>query len=168
MREKQIHTKKNSVAKKTAPTKLAVKKQIGRSSDEKTTFLHPAHDPKSSKTKSLKKVGEKKQPSVDTSIGKKKHRFRPGTKALQEIRKYQKGTDVLLPRAPFQRVVREVLNSFTEEAFRCTAGGLECLQTAAEAFIIQVFEDSVLAMIHSRRVTLMVKDVQLIRRLRGM
>jgi histone H3 len=36
----------------------------------------------------------------------RKHRFRPGTRALFEIRKYQKSTDLLIRKLPFQRLVR--------------------------------------------------------------
>ena len=73
----------------------------------------------------------------------------------------------MIQRAPFQRLVREVTYDFTDGTNRYTAEALECLQTACEAFIVQLFEDSVLAMIHSKRVTLMVRDIQFIRRLRG-
>lgn len=127
---------------------------------------HPAlntQDPKD-----LTKINKSRKSSLNASVqGLKARKYRPGTTALQEIRKYQKGTDLLIKRAPFQRLAREVTNELTDEATRFTADALECLQTSAEAFIIQIFEDSVLAMIHAKRVTLMVRDIQFIRRLRG-
>ena len=47
--------------------------------------------------------------SAPTAGGvKKPHRYRPGTVALREIRKYQKSTDLLLRKLPFQRLVREI------------------------------------------------------------
>ena len=80
-------------------------------------------------------------------------------------------------------MVREVTSDFSDETKRFylhvtianlnlyvnrfTPEALECLQTASEAFVVQLFEDSVLAMIHAKRVTLMVRDMQFIRRLRG-
>ena len=57
--------------------------------------------------------------------------------------------------------------NYNQYLYRFTRDALECLQTASEAFIVQLFEDSVLAMIHAKRVTLMVRDIQFIRRLRG-
>ena len=45
---------------------------------------------------------------TDSQAEKRSHRFRPGTVALREIKRYQKSTALLLPRAPFQRLVRAV------------------------------------------------------------
>lgn len=97
---------------------------------------------------------------------KKPHRFRPGTVALREIRKYQKSTDLLIRKLPFQRLVREIAQEFkTELRFQSSAIG--ALQEAAEAYLVSLFEDVNLCAIHSKRVTIMVKDIQLARRIRG-
>ncbi|XP_046451958.1 histone H3-like centromeric protein cnp1 [Daphnia pulex] len=152
------------------PKKILGGKRILEHSGKINKSNHPAlGSPKKSKgnktqtSVSLKASTEK---AVDSAV-KTPRKYRPGTKALNEIRKYQKGTDFLVQKAPFQRLVREVTDSLTDSTSRFTADALECLQTASEAFIIQVFEDSVLAMIHAKRVTLMVRDIQFIRRLRG-
>ena len=60
---------------------------------------------------SNKKTGPSKggMKMTDSQAEKKKIRFKPGTVALREIKRYQKSTSLLLPRAPFQRVVREVV-----------------------------------------------------------
>lgn len=97
---------------------------------------------------------------------KKAHRFRPGTVALREIRKYQKNTDLLLRRAPFQRLVREVAQDFTKEGIRFQSHALCALQEASEAYLVSLFEDCNLCAIHARRVTIMPKDMQLARRIR--
>ncbi|KAI9554548.1 hypothetical protein GHT06_019821 [Daphnia sinensis] len=129
---------------------------------------HPALEtPKKTKADKTKSTPSKTTEKKETSILKTPRRYRPGTKALREIRKYQKGTELLLQKAPFQRLVREVTVELSDETMRFTAEALECLQTAAEAYVVQLFEDSVLAMIHAKRVTLMVRDIQFIRRLRG-
>eukprot|EP00605_Chrysophyceae_sp_TOSAG23-4_P002548 GSChrysophyteH1.ASY1.ANO1.2813.1 assembled CDS len=73
---------------------------------------------------------------------KKPHRYRPGTVALREIRKYQKSTELLIRKLPFQRL-------------------------SAEAYLVGLFEDTNLAAIHAKRVTIMPKDIQLARRIRG-
>jgi histone H3 len=97
---------------------------------------------------------------------KKKHRFRPGTRALMEIRKFQKTTDVLLRKLPFQRLVRELAQDFKSD-LRFQSSAIMALQEASEAYLVGLFEDSNLCAIHAKRVTIMVKDIQLARRIRG-
>jgi histone H3 len=102
------------------------------------------------------------------SVGgvKKPHRYRPGTVALREIRKYQKSTDLLVRKRPFARLVREIAQDYKSDLrFQSTA--ILALQEAAEAHLIGTFEDAYLCTLHSKRVTLMPKDVQLARRIRG-
>jgi histone H3 len=105
---------------------------------------------------------------------KKPHRYRPGTVALREIRRYQKSTDLLIRKLPFQRLAREVLQDlnkqghslrFTAERFQAT--GLLAIQESVEAFSVRLFEDVNLCAIHARRVTIMPKDMQLALRIRG-
>ena len=97
---------------------------------------------------------------------KKPHRYRPGTVALREIRKYQKSTNLLIRKLPFQRLVREVAQKLRVDLrFQSTA--LLALQEAAEAYLISLFEDTNLLAIHAKRVTIMPKDLQLARRVRG-
>ncbi|OMH80175.1 histone H3 [Zancudomyces culisetae] len=105
--------------------------------------------------------------SAPTSGGvKKPHRYRPGTVALREIRRYQKSTELLIRKLPFQRLVREIAQDFkTDLRFQSSAIG--ALQEAAEAYLVSLFEDTNLAAIHAKRVTIQPKDIQLARRLRG-
>ena len=94
------------------------------------------------------------------------HRYRPGTVALREIRKYQKSTDLLIRKLPFQRLVREVAQDYKcDLRFQTTA--LLALQEAAEAYMVGLMEDTNLCAIHAKRVTIMPKDMQLARRIRG-
>ncbi|XP_042365642.1 histone H3-like centromeric protein A isoform X2 [Plectropomus leopardus] len=97
----------------------------------------------------------------------KKRRFRPGTKALMEIRKFQKSTDLLLRKGPFSRLVREVCESFSRESLRWQVYALLALQEAAEAFLVMIFSDANLCAIHAKRVTVFPRDIQLARRIRG-
>ena len=97
---------------------------------------------------------------------KKPHRYRPGTVALREIRRYQKSTELLIRKLPFQRLVREIAQDFkTDLRFQSAAVG--ALQEAAEAYLVGLFEDTNLCAIHAKRVTIMPKDIQLARRIRG-
>jgi histone H3 len=93
-------------------------------------------------------------------------RFRPGTVALREIRKYQKNTDLLIPKLPFQRLVREVALDFNTN-LRFQSHAIMALQEAAEAYLVSLFGDTNLCAIHAKRVTIMPKDIQLARRIRG-
>ncbi len=96
----------------------------------------------------------------------KKHRFRPGTRALFEIRKYQRSTDLLLSRAAFARVVREIAQQFKFD-LRWQPLAVEALQEAAEAVLVRLFEDANLCAIHARRVTVQPRDMQLAKRIHG-
>jgi histone H3 len=101
---------------------------------------------------------------------KKPHKFRPGTVALREIRRYQKSTDVLIRKLPFARLVRELSvskNPREDAPMRFQASAVAALQEAAEAYLVGMFEDTNLCAIHARRVTIMPKDMHLARRIRG-
>jgi histone H3 len=97
---------------------------------------------------------------------KKPHRFRPGTVALREIRRYQKSTELLIRKLPFQRLVREIAQDFKTD-LRFQASAIAALQEASEAYLVGLFEDTNLCAIHAKRITIMTKDIQLARRIRG-
>ena len=94
------------------------------------------------------------------------HRYRAGTVALSDIRHFQKSTALLICKLPFQRLVREIAQDFKTD-LRFQSAAILCLQEAAEAYLIGLFDDSNLCAIHARRVTIMPKDIQLARRIRG-
>ncbi|KDE07030.1 hypothetical protein, variant [Microbotryum lychnidis-dioicae p1A1 Lamole] len=117
-------------------------------------------------------VGRKSIGAGQQTAGGKPKRFKPGTVALREIRKYQKSTDLLLRKLPFARVVREIASDFFDDdgqrvGLRWQASALMALQEATEAYLIHLFEDANLCALHARRVTIMQRDMQLVRRLRG-
>jgi len=97
---------------------------------------------------------------------KKPHRYRPGTVALREIRRYQKSTDLLIRKLPFQRLTREIAQDFKND-LRFQGTAILALQEASEAYLVSLFEDTNLCAIHAKRVTIMPKDIQLARRIRG-
>ena len=125
----------------------------------------------SSKSKAVKKMSKKTAPASGGVKSKKdgekrKIRFRPGTVALREIKRYQKTTAMLLPRAPFQRLVREIASELKND-LRFQSSAVLALQEASEAYMVGLFEDTNLCAIHAKRVTIMPKDMQLARRIRG-
>lgn len=97
---------------------------------------------------------------------KKPYRYRPGTVALREIRRYQKTTELLIQKLPFQRFVREIAQEFKTD-LRYQGLAILALQEAAESYLVGLFEDTQLCAIHGKRVTIMPKDIQLARRIRG-
>ena len=97
---------------------------------------------------------------------KKPHKYRPGTVALREIRRYQKSTELLIRKLPFQRLVREVAHDFRSN-LRFQSHAIVALQEASEAYLVGLFEDTNLCAIHAKRVTIFPKDIQLARRIRG-
>ena len=104
---------------------------------------------------------------------KKRYRYRPGTVALKQIRQYQKTTELLIRKLPFQRLVREIaadseiITSPLCGKVRFQRAAIMALQEAAEAYLVGLFEDTNLCAIHARRVTIMPKDIQLARRIHG-
>ena len=110
------------------------------------------------------KAARKSAPS--TGGVKKPHRYRPGTVALREIRRYQKSTELLIRKLPFQRLVREIAQDFKTD-LRFQSSAVMALQEASEAYLVGLFEDTNLCAIHAKRVTIMPKDIQLARRIRG-
>ena len=96
----------------------------------------------------------------------KPHRYRAGTVALKDIRHYQGSTALLIRKLPFQRLVREIAQDFKTD-LRFQSAAVLCLQEVAEAYLVRLFDDANLCAIHARRVTIMPKDIQLARRIRG-
>jgi histone H3 len=146
--------------------------------------VHGANGPplkakKSKGKKTIPKIGNGgmgKQPKKGTDDEKtpkhtggvkKPHRYRPGTVALREIRRYQNSTELLIRKLPFQRLVREIAQDLTKTDLRFQGTAILALQEAAEAYLVGLFEDANLCAIHAKRVTIMPKDMQLARRIRG-
>jgi histone H3 len=126
--------------------------------------------PPSKKEQALARKYAGKVPRTSLPIAKggikKSHRFRPGTVALREIRRYQKSSELLIRKLPFQRLVREIAQDFKTD-LRFQRAAVEALQEASEIYLVGLFEDTNLCAIHAKRVTIMPKDVHLARRIRG-
>ncbi|XP_037928733.1 histone H3.v1-like [Teleopsis dalmanni] len=143
--------KKSAAAKKSimARTKQTARKSTGGKAPRKQLATKAAR-------KSAPATGGVKKP----------HRYRPGTVALREIRRYQKSTELLIRKLPFQRLVREIAQDFKTD-LRFQSSAVMALQEASEAYLVGLFEDTNLCAIHAKRVTIMPKDIQLARRIRG-
>ena len=105
--------------------------------------------------------------------GVKKRRFWLGTVALKEIGRYQKSTELLIRKLPFQHLVREIANDTDVVPgnmigkIRFQTDAIKALQESCEAYLVGLFEDTNLCAIHAKRVTIMPKDIHLARRIRG-
>ena len=119
------------------------------------------------KVMSVKKVASIKKTAPADGGMKRKNRAKPGTNALREIRRYQKSMNNLLPRAPFQRLVRDITAECGGHDLRFQSQALVALQEATEAYVVGLFEDTNLCCMHAKRVTVQQKDMQLARRIRG-
>merc|ERR1711935_13746 len=127
---------------------------------------HTARKSVAAKTPKKSMAQKTKGPKASQGGVKRAHRFRPGTVALRHIRKYQKSTELLIRKLPFQRLVRYIANDFKTD-LRFQSSAVLALQEAAEAYMVGLFEDTNLCAIHAKRVTIMPKDMQLARRIRG-
>ena len=117
------------------------------------------------KSKSLSKSG-RQQPLTSQQHVKKPHRYQPGTVALQEIRRYQTSTELLIRKLPFQCLVQEIAQDFMID-LHFQSSAIMALQEASEYYLISLFEDSNLCCIHAKCVTIMPKDIQLAHRIHG-
>ena len=125
------------------------------------------HKPPQSKVQPKKKKGVtkarrsgKKLPAVQQGQPKPR-RYRPGTVALREIRRYQKSTELLLRKLPFQRLVKELAQDLGKKTIRFQSGAIMALQEASEAYLVGLLEDANLCAVHAKWVTIMPKDIQL-------
>ena len=98
----------------------------------------------------------------------KDFRKKPGGRALAEIRHFQRlrSHELLIRKLPFQRVVREIIQDHSTQ-YRVQASAIAALQEASEDYLVKLLEDTNICAIHARRVTILPKDMQLARRLRG-
>ncbi|KAI8827088.1 histone-fold-containing protein [Fimicolochytrium jonesii] len=145
----------------------------GKGSSSGTNLAKRTGGPPGKQT-ARKSIGGRTPAKTTKATPHKPHRYRPGTVALREIRKYQKSTELLLRKLPFSRLVREVAADLASLEFggdgqppRWQAQAIMALQEASEAFLVHLFEDTNLCAIHAKRVTIMQRDIQLARRIRG-
>ena len=143
------------------PKSKTVSNKIEKNQASKKKISSKVKPSMKAQSKAIKKVEQKSVAQKEV-----KRRFRPGTVALREIKKYQRETGQLIPRAPFQRLVREICSGIDNE-LRFQSQALVALQEAAEAYVTGLFEDTNLCCIHANRLTVMKKDMDLARRIRG-
>ena len=172
----------SSKRQKTEGEKAPPKLKVARKEPRKKAIVYPPIDRKLpvlyiSRTKERTMLGHRVLDWTDEQKRKihearmqgrlvKPHRYRAGTAALQDIRHFQKTSALLIRKLPFQRLVREIAQDFKTD-LRFQSAAILCLQEAVEAYLVRLFDDANLCAIHAKRVTIMPKDIQLARRIRG-
>ncbi|KAJ5139264.1 histone H3 [Penicillium bovifimosum] len=156
---------------KTQPPPGSVQKRKVRKSGAPATAPATADGTARKTAKAAKQpISTTVQPGDPAPTGRRR-RYKPGTVALKEIRRYQRSYDLLIAKLPFARLVREValdlLPADVGSELRWQSHAIQALQEAAEAFLVHLFEDTNLCALHAKRVTIMQKDIQLARRIRG-
>ena len=153
-----------------ARTKKTARKKTGKTPHQN---LVPKVPRKTLSQEQARKNAAKAAAAAQKNLGnfqtgdlKKPMRYRPGTVALREIRRYQKTTELLIRKLPFSRLVREIAQDFKMD-LRFQPQVIGALQEAAEAYLVGLFKDTNLCAIHAKRVTIMPKDIQLARRIHG-
>lgn len=158
------------------PSRQVAKKSTGpilrqeRVLQTKRDANNPPDDEK--RNRARKSTGHRNIPSQQPSR-KRTVRYRPGQLALKDIRRLRHSTDLLIPKAVFHRLVRDMTQRVAPEVctdietpFKYQYGALVALQEAAEAYLVHLFEDTNLLCIHGRRVTIMPRDINLAMRIR--
>ena len=155
----------------TGPCLRAVIRYPNMDRKKPVLYLHPIHKKVPGKEalqnmgyshRSWERAHEARRTGCLVRIG----QFRPGVMALHEIRHYQKSSVLLIRKLPFQRLVREIAQDFKTD-LRFQAAAIICLQEAAEAYLVGLFKDTNLCVIHAKRVMILPRDLQLARRIHG-
>ncbi|KAK6030391.1 core histone H2A/H2B/H3/H4 [Ostertagia ostertagi] len=107
-----------------------------------------------------------KQTARKSTGGKAHESSWPLRPLASQPRQPEKSTELLIRKLPFQRLVREIAQDFKTD-LRFQSSAVMALQEASEAYLVGLFEDTNLCAIHAKRVTIMPKDIQLARRIRG-
>nr|UXY87015.1 centromeric histone-3 like protein [Cryptomonas paramecium] len=93
-------------------------------------------------------------------------RYKNSEKTLNEIRKFQKSTDLLIHRLPFARLIKEITSNY-HHSLQWQSTAIEAIQHACEDYLVGLMEDANLSALHAKRITIMPKDLHLARKIRG-
>lgn len=112
-----------------------------------------------------KKVRKKRAKKNSAEDGKKKHRFRPGTVSLREIRRFQKTSNCLtFAKFPFEKLVRGVVAEHTKDSgvMKVSKDVFIILQYFVEQKVVEILKNANFAAVHAGRVKLMPVDIDFI------
>ena len=144
----------------------AVKERAREAGDKKIALMKKVREANKRRAQRIKGRKEKQLKVEREERKERKRKVQRGMQALKEIQKYQKGADLLTRRLPFQQLFREIAQQM-REGLRFQSAAVLVLQEVGEAFLVGLLEQANLSTIHAKRVTIMPKDIQLARRIRG-
>ncbi len=103
------------------------------------------------------------QDSAKSDTDKRKHRWKPGTVALREIRRYKRSVDAVIPKSPLQRVIRDIAAEVasSEKGIRFRVEAIEAIHESAETYLTDVLKQAQVYAIHAGRTTILSRDLQL-------
>ena len=146
-----------------------VTRPLGKNVTTLSILVHPKKAHLDAKRIAKKKLINQSIATKTPSNGyvRKPHRFKPGTVALRQIRKYQRSTEKLIPRAPFVKVCKKAANDSANmtsfpSGVRMTNIAIDCLQEGIEANLVKLFENGNIICIHRGRITVTAKDLQVV------
>lgn len=98
-------------------------------------------------------------------VGTKEYKI--SVKLLREITRMQNSIRNLIPKLPFARLVREIIQGVGGMDYKIQMLALAALQESAEVYLVHFFEDANLASAHAGRITVMPRDMQLVKKMRA-
>jgi histone H3 len=131
----------------------------------------PVDNEDSDKQHKSTKSSSKKTPTkgIASAGVKKTHRFRPGTVVAREIKQQQKSTTTIIPRRPFDRLVREIIQDVAMHTVdaRIQKTAMDALHAASEDFLTGLFTDVSRLADEKKKVTIYPNDMRLVATLNG-
>lgn len=148
-------------------TKSSSKSSKSSSKTSKTNEAKNDTTNNSTETKSVKLNRGSKRKTAPTVATKKPHRYRPGTVALREVRKFQKSTRTLLPSLPFARLVREIAKEIHQDKFHWQENAILGCQETLESYLTCLFAKANDVAMSGKRLTVNPKDFDLVKSIRS-
>ena len=143
-----------------------IKERAWEARDKKIKRLEKLREENKMRAQHIKERKRKQLKAIREEKLEKQRKVQRGMQALKEIQKYQKGVDLLIRRVPFSRLVKEIVQK-RREGLKLQSLAALALQEASEAFLVELMEKANLCAIHAKRVTIMLRDIQLAHRIWG-
>ena len=144
----------------------AMKERAWEARDKKKEDMQKLRMENREQAKQIREREDKQLKALRNEKLEKQRKTQRGMQALKEIQKYQKGADLLIRRVPFQRLVKEIVQK-RREGLKLQSSVVLALQEAGEAFLVGLLEQANMCAIHAKQVTIMMRDIQLARRIGG-
>lgn len=141
-------------------------KEARKTTEQPTTSAHPK------KVRHAASANNTGDDDAAASVVRRRRRYKPGTVALREVRRYQRGTDLLIRRLPYQRFVRSVADTHASgtnnaEGLRFQGAAIDLLQEASENYLISCLIDAKKLSAHANRIGVNKRDIAMVLEVRN-